>query len=443
MSSQFQLLKQPRFRPFFLTQMFGPLNVNAFKTAFITLLTFRAGTMTTLDPRMLATMLPAVFVLPFFLFSATCGQLADRHDRARLALFSKRFEFTIALIAGAGFLLSNFWLLVAALFLSGAQTTQFAPVKYAYLPQHLEEHELTGGNGLVEASTFVCILAGQIAGAWLASTGNAGLIALTLLALSGAGWLSARNIPASPPPDPDLRVSWNPAVATAAILRVARDDRNLWWLLLAIAWFWFYGATMLAQFPVYTKGVLGGSEQVYILLLCVFSVGVGVGSLVCEKLSRGRIEAGLVTVGALAMALPGFDLYLATPAAALIHDGNAAGFLQHGPHWRMLLDIALIGAGGGLYVVPLYALMQARCAARHTARVISASNILNAGLMFLSSLISLALLRAGLDIPQIFLALALATLVVGAMLVRRMPAFGVRFLALMRGRAQHRLDEAQ
>lgn len=440
MSSQFQLLKQVRFRPFFLTQMFGPLNVNAFKTAFITLLTFRAGTMTTLDPRMLATVLPAVFVLPFFLFSASCGQVADRHDRARLARLSKQFEFAIALLASAGFLMSHFGLLVLALFLSGAQTTQFAPVKYAYLPQHLNEHELTGGNGLVEASTFVCILAGQVAGAWLASVGDPWLVSSTLLVLAGAGWLSAQGIPPSPPPDPALRVNWNPFTATTAVLRLARSDRALWLLLLAISWFWFYGATMLAQFPVYAKTVLRGSEAVYILLLCVFSLGVGVGSLVCEKLSRGRIEAGLVIAGALLMALPGLDLHLATPATAPAYDGSARGFIQSGAHWRMLIDIALIGAGGGLYVVPLYALMQARCTPRHTARVISASNILNAGFMFLSSLLSLALLKAGLDIPGLFLLLAFGTLAVAGLLMWRMPDFAGRFVACLRGRAVHGQD---
>lgn len=440
MSSQFHLLKQARFRPFFLTQMFGPMNVNAFKTAFITLLTFRAGTMTALDPRMLATVLPAVFVLPFFLFSATCGQIADRHDRARLAKLSKRFEFAIALLASAGFLLSHFWLLVFALFLSGAQTTQFAPVKYAYMPQHLDEQELTGGNGLVEASTFVSILTGQIAGAWLASTGDPWRVSSALLLLAAAGLLSARGIPPSPPPDPGARVDWNPLTATAAVLRIARGDRMLWSMLLAIAWFWFYGATVLAQFPVYAKGVLGGSEAVYIVLLCTFSVGVGIGSLICEKLSRGHIEAGLVTVGALFMALPGLDLYLATPARALAYDGSATGFLQHRTHWRMLFDIALIGAGGGLYVVPLYALMLSRCASRLTARIVSAGTVLNAGFMFMSSLVSLQLLKAGMTIPQLFLLLALGTLVVCGLLLMRLPEFAGRFVAWLRGRPLHDAD---
>lgn len=442
MSSQFQLLKEVRFRPFFLTQLLGPLNANVFKTALITLIAFRAGTLTGLDPKMLATALPGLFVLPFFLFSATCGQLADKYDRARMARLSKAFECVIMLLAAWGFVVGSFTALVIALFLMGSQIALFGPVKYAYLPQHLREHELTGGNGMVEAATFVSILAGQIAGAALASAGDMLHIALSLCTIAIAGWLFSRGIPDSPPPDPALRVDWNPLGATASVIRFARGDRGLWLSLLGIAWFWFYGAVMLAQFPVYTQTVLAGSEQVYILILCVFSVGVGAGSLLCEKLSRGRVEAGLVPIGALGMTLCGLDLFLATPPAALAYDGSATGFLLHPTHWRMLADIALIGAAGGLYVVPLYAMMQARCNPQHTARIIAASNILNAGLMFISSLICLALLKAGLGIPHLFLLLALATALITLRLCASVPEFWARCLLWLMTRTLYRVDAA-
>lgn len=430
MSSQFQLLKQRKFRPYFLTQMFGPLNINAFKTAFITLLTFKSDLA---DASLLVTALPAIFILPFFLFSATCGQLADRYDRAQLIRFSKQFEFAIAVLASIGFLISSFWLLVAALFLSGVQTTQFAPLKYAYLPQHLSEQELTGGNGLVEASTFVSILLGQVIGAWLVSTGHLWLVSLTLLLLAGAGWLSAQSIPASPAPDCELKIDWNPVTATISILQVARNDKVLWGVLLAISWFWLYGATMLAQLPLYTKNVLGGDEPIYIFLLCVFSVGVGLGSLICEKLSRGHVEPGLIILGALLMALPGFDLYIATPEKSLAYEGTVLSFLTLGTHWRMLIDIALIGAGGGIYVVPLYALMQFRCTPRYTARIIAGSSIMNAGFMFLSSLICVALLKAGLSTPQLFLILAISTALVLIILLFKMQGLASNFIYWLRG----------
>lgn len=428
MSSQFQLLAQSRFRPYFLTQLFGPLNINAFKTAFITLLTFKSGLVDTLDLNLLVTALPAVFILPFFMFSATCGQMADRYDRAQLIRTSKQFEFCIALLASIGFLLSYFWLLVLALFLSGVQTTQFAPLKYAYLPQHLKEHELTGGNGLVEASTFVSILVGQVIGAWLVSTGNLWMISITLLLLAGAGWYSAQGIPASPAPAPELQIEWNPITATASILRLVRSDKVLWNLLLAISWFWLYGATMLAQLPLYAKNVLGGNESIYILLLCVFSIGVGLGSLICEKLSRGHVDPALITLGALFMTAPGVDLFINTPEKSLLYDGSIISFLKLWPNWRMLIDIALIGAGGGIYVVPLYALMQSRSAPSHTARIIACSSIMNAGLMFLSSLICLALLKAGLNTPELFLALALGTTVIMIFLFGQINGLATSFI---------------
>lgn len=434
MSTQYQLLKQRRFRPYFLTQLFGPLNVNAFKTAFITLLTFNSGQMTDLNPSLLVTILPAVFILPYFFFSATSGQLADRYDRAQLIRISKQFELVISLMASIGFLFSYFWLLVIALFLSGAQTTQFAPLKYAYLPQHLNEHELTGGNGLVEASTFVSILIGQVIGAWLVSAGNLWSIPLALMILSIAGWLSSLNIPTSPPPAPNTLIDWNPITATRSVLSVAREDKILWRLLLAISWFWLYGATMLAQFPMYTKLVLGGTESIYIVLLCMFSLGVGLGSLICEKLSRGHIHTGLITLGALIMALPGIDLYFATMNLTSIYDGSLLGFLSVIPHWRILLDITLIGTGGGLYVVPLYALMQSRCEPKYMAQVIATSSILNAGFMFSSSLLSLFLLKIGFNIPQLFLLLAIGTIIIATLLLLKMQGFATSFLILIRGR---------
>lgn len=440
MSSQFHLLKEVRFRPFFFTQLLGALNDNVFKTALITLLTFRAGSITDVSPALLATVLPGVFILPYFLFSATCGQIADKYDRAMLARLSKVIEITVMALGAIGFVAASLPALVLALFLMGTQSTLFGPVKYAYLPQHLNDSELVGGNGLVESATFVAILVGQILGAWLVGVTDAWGLSIAVLLLAVAGWWTSRGIPRSPAPEPDIRVDWNPLTSTRDNLRFARGNRTVWLSLLGISWFWFYGATLLAQFPVYASTVLGGGESVFILLLAVFSVGVGIGSLLCEKLSGGRIEIGLVPFGAIGLTLFGIDLYVATPAAALPGDGSVAAFLQHAAHWRMLLDIALLGSAGGLYIVPLYALIQTRCEKSHAARVIAANNILNAGFMVASAGISLLLLQAGLDIPQLFLVAALFNAAVAVFIYALVPEFLLRFVVWLLIHTVYRLD---
>jgi 1-acyl-sn-glycerol-3-phosphate acyltransferase len=440
MSSQFHLLKEIRFRPFFMTQLLGALNDNVFKTALITLLTFRAGSITDLSPALLATVLPGVFILPFFLFSATCGQIADKYDRARLARITKLLEIVVMALGAWGFIAASLPALVLALFLMGTQSTLFGPVKYAYLPQHLKDGELVGGNGLVESGTFLAILGGQIFGAWLVGNSSAEGIAAVVIALALAGWWYSRGIPLSPAPEPAMRLDWNPLSATRDNLRFARGNRTVWLSLLGISWFWFYGATLLAQFPVYASDVLGGGEGVFILLLSVFSVGVGAGSLACEKLSGGKVEIGLVPFGAIGLTLFGIDLFFATPSVMPAYDGSVAGFLQHAAHWRMLIDIVLLGAAGGLYIVPLYALIQTRCERSHAARVIAANNIVNAGFMVGSALVSLLLFKAGLDIPQLFLATALFNAAVAIYIYTLVPEFLLRFVVWILVHTVYRLD---
>lgn len=440
MSSQFHLLKERRFRPFFLTQLLGALNDNVFKTALITLLTFRAGGITDVSPALLATVLPGVFILPYFLFSATCGQIADKYDRAMLARLSKVIEIAVMGLGAIGFVAASLPALVLALFLMGTQSTLFGPVKYAYLPQHLHDGELVGGNGLVESATFVAILLGQILGAWLVGVTDAWGLSAAVLLLAFAGWWTSRGIPHSPAPEPAMRIDWNPASSTRDNLRFAVGNRTVWLSLLGISWFWFYGATLLAQFPVYASDVLGGGENVFILLLAVFSVGVGTGSLLCEKLSGGRIEIGLVPFGAIGLTLFGIDLFFATPSAPLPGDGSVSAFLKRAAHWHMLIDIALLGAAGGLYIVPLYALIQTRCEKSHAARVIAANNILNAGFMVASAGVSLLLFEAGLNIPQLFLVAALFNAAVATFIYALVPEFLMRFIVWLLVHTVYRLD---
>jgi 1-acyl-sn-glycerol-3-phosphate acyltransferase len=443
MSSQFNLMREQRFRPLFFTQFLGAFNDNVFKTALITLVTFRAGQLTTLDPKMLATLLPGLFILPFFLFSATSGQLADKLEKSRIARAVKVFEIGIMLLAGWGFLTNSLWQLVAALFLMGLHSTLFGPVKYAYLPQHLKPSELTGGNGLIEMGTFVAILLGEVLGVLLATLPQHGLYtSVTVVGLALLGWAASRGIPLTPAVDPQLKVDWNPVTATWETLRFARSNRTVWLSLLGISWFWFYGATLLAQFPTYAKENLGGDESVFILLLALFSVGIGVGSLLCEKLSGDKVEIGLVPFGAIGLTLFGVDLYFASPDAASTAGRHFTAFLAERANWRLLVDIVLLGLFGGFYIVPLYALIQTRSEKSRQSRVIAANNVMNAFFMVISALVSMLLFALGLSIPQLFLATALFNAVVALYIYSLVPEFLMRFMVWLLIHSVYRLKKS-
>ncbi|HQN64717.1 MAG TPA: MFS transporter [Methylophilus sp.] len=405
MSSQFELLKEQRFRPFFFTQFLGAFNDNVFKTALITLVTFHTATLTQISGEKLATILPGVFILPFFLFSATAGQIADKFEKSQLIRFVKLFEIGIMLFASAGFFLRNLWLLSLALLMMGLHSALFGPVKYSYLPQHLKENELIGGNGMLEMGSFVAILLGQVLGAWLANASNF-TMSLIVIGLAVLGYLSSRGIPYSAPSDDSLKVKWNPVIETWVNLKFAWNHQVIWVTLIAISWFWFYGAVLLAQFPVFAKNVLHGDESVFVLLLSVFSLGIGVGSLMCEKLAKGRVELGLVLFGGIGMALFGLD-FAHTGAMLTIPSGanfNYQSFLFYDfVCHRLLADVVLVGIFAGFYIVPLYTFVQTAGLKSHQSRLIAANNILNAFFMVVSAAFSVWLFSYGLNIPQLFL----------------------------------------
>ena len=442
MSSQFQLLGERRFQPFFFTQFLGAFNDNVFKTALITLVTFRAGQLTDIDGKTLATLLPGLFILPFFLFSATSGQIADKFEKSAVARAVKVFEIGIMLLAAWGFLTSSLGPLVGALFLMGVHSTLFGPVKYSYLPQHLKPEELVGGNGMIEMGTFVAILVGEILGAWLATSSfGPGLTSAVVLGVAVAGYWVSRSIPLSPAADPGLKINWNPLMEAWNNLSFAHGNRTVWLSLLGISWFWFYGATVLAQFPSYAKEVLHGDESVFILLLAVFSFGIGLGSLLCEKLSGHKVEIGLVPFGAIGLTVFGVDLYFATPSAPVAAGvWTWAGFLGQSAHWRLVADVVLLGLFGGFYIVPLYALIQTRSEKSHQSRIIAANNILNALFMVVSALVSMVLFQLGLSIPQLFLATALFNAVVAIYIYSLVPEFLLRFIVWILVHSIYRLD---
>lgn len=430
MSSQSHLLGKRRFLPLFITQFLGALNDNVLKNALVVLLTFQAATWTSLKPEMLANLAAGIFILPFFLFSATAGQLADKVDKAWLARLAKILEIGIVLVAGAGFLLHSLTVLMVSLFLLGLQATMFGPVKYAILPQHLREEELVGGNALIEAGTFVAILLGTLLGGLLAgSAGATGMITFAGLAIAVAGYFASRAIPVALPPAPDLIVNLNPIGETWRNIRFARENRTVFLSILGISWFWLYGALFLAQFPAYTKNVIGGGETAVTLLLAVFTFGIGAGSLFCERLSAGRVELGLVPFGSIGLTLFGLDLAFASPSGPISHETlGAMALLAQPTTWHILADLVLIGIFGGFFIVPLYALVQQRSSAEHRARVIAANNIFNALFMVTGALAAALLLGCGLSIPALFATAALCNAAVALYIYGLVPEFLVRFL---------------
>lgn len=441
MSGQFGLLKQKRFAPFFATQFLGAFNDNLFKNALVVLLTFQAARWTTLRPELLANLAAGIFILPFFLFSATAGQLADKYDKAMLARLVKVLEMAIMGVAAAGFFLTSLPVLMGALFLLGCHSTLFGPVKYAILPQHLREEELVGGNALIEAGTFVAILIGTLAGGLLAgSVAHPAWIAVGGFVVALAGYLTSRGIPAAPAPAPELKVNLNPLSETWRNIAFARENRTVFLSILGISWFWLYGALFLAQFPAYGKFVLGGGESSVTLLLATFTVGIGVGSMLCERMSGKHVEIGLVPFGSIGLTLFGLDLYFASPtglAGAAPHELLA--LLAMPAVWRVLFDLLMLGMFGGFFIVPMYALVQLRSSPEHRARIIAANNILNALFMVVGALGAAALLGEGLSIPALFGLGALLNAAVALYIYGLVPEFLLRFIAWLLVKAVYRL----
>lgn len=440
MSSQFKLMRERRFLPFFLTQFLGAFNDNFYKNALVVLLTFQAAQFTTMAPGVLVNLAAGLFILPFLLFSATSGQIADKYEKSRLIRFTKLLEIVIALLGALAFAFGSLALMLLALFLMGTQSAIFGPVKYAILPQALEEQELVGGNALVESGTFVAILVGTIAGGLaIALPDGARWVSLGMLLLAVAGYLTSRAIPVAAAADPGLRVIWNPVSETWRNIQFTRRNRTVFLSILGISWFWFYGAVFLSQFPGYASGVLGGDARAVTLLLAVFSVGIGVGSLLCERLSAGKVELGLVPFGSIGLSLFAFDLWWASPVATAATPLPLGQLLAYGHVWRVLIDLLLIGVFGGFFIVPLYALIQSRSEPSHRSRIIAGNNILNALFMVVAAGMGAGLLAAGLSIAQIFLVTALLNACVAIYIYTLVPEFLLRFIVWLLVHTVYRL----
>ncbi|MDO8287278.1 MAG: MFS transporter [Rhodoferax sp.] len=428
--NQFALLRQRRFAPFFWTQFAGAANDNLFKFAFTVMVTYQLS-VGWLPPAMAGLVIGALFILPFLLFSATAGQLTDKYDKTLMIRFVKNLEIAIMAIAAWGFVTDQVAILLLCTFLMGVHSTLFGPVKFALLPQVLNERELTGGNGMVEMGTFVAILMGNVVGGLLVAIPNVGheTVAVACVAMAIVGRVVAGFIPKAPATDPGLTINWNPISETLRNLKLAHGNLVVFRSLLGISWMWFFGAVFLSQFPSLAKEVLHGNEQVASLLLVVFSIGIGTGSLLCEVMSRRHVEIGLVPLGAIGMSVFAVDLYFASSGLPASEVMGLSAFMVQPAHWRVMADLALLSLFAGLYSVPMYALIQLRSQATHRARIIAANNILNALFMIGSSVIAGALLKSGFTIPQIFLFTGLANAVVAFYIFMLVPEYLLRFVA--------------
>jgi hypothetical protein len=442
--SQFRLLGERRFGPFFGVQFLGAMNDNVFKQALVILLAYQTSSFTTMSSDTLQNLAQALFVLPFFLFSATAGQIADKYEKSGLITVTVAIELACMVLGAVGLLTQNLALLLAALFLGGVQSTLFGPVKYAILPQHLRETEIVGGNGLVEMGTSIAILAGMIYGGWMVTQPGWGLwgVAVSAMAFSAAGIALSRLIPKAPAADPELRINWNPLTETWRNLAFTRRNRTVFLSILGISWFWFYGSMFVTQFPNFSKNILAADEHVVTLLLVVFSIGIGVGSLLCERLSGHKVEIGLVPFGSIGLTVFGIDLWLAASSHIAHGPVTLAAFMRDPGHWRLLADLALIGLFGGFYIVPLYALIQTRSEPSHRSRIIAGNNILNAVFMVAAAALAIGLFQAGLSIPQLFLVTALLNAAVALYIYSLVPEFLMRFIVWMLIHSVYRLQKA-
>jgi len=442
--SQFRLLGERRFAPFFGVQFLGALNDNVFKQALVILLAFQTTSFTSLRSDTLQNLAQALFVLPFFLFSATAGQFADKYEKSRLITLTVAIELGVMALGAVGFFTKSLELLLLALFLGGVQSTLFGPLKYAILPQALHETELVGGNGLVETGTSVAILVGMMLGGWLIIQPGWGVtgVVLTTLAVAAAGIALSRLIPKAPAADPGLVIDWNPVTATWRNLRFAAHNRTVFLSILGVSWFWFVGSMFVTQFPNLAKNVLGATESVVTLLLVVFSIGIGIGSLLCERLSGHKVEIGLVPFGSIGITLFGVDLFLAAAGHTRLSAVGALEFARNPAHWRLLADLGLIGLFGGFYIVPLYALIQSRSEPAHRSRIIAANNILNAVFMVAAALIAIGLFQAGLTIPQLILVTALFNAAVALYIYTLVPEFLMRFMVWILIHSIYRLKKS-
>ena len=426
MANQFQLFKRRRFSAMFFTQFLGAFNDNVFKQALILVLTYTAASQLGVEVSILNNLAAMLFILPYFLFSALAGQLADKFEKSKLTRFTKLLELSIMVIAAVGFVFEWYALLFVALFLMGTQSTFFGPIKYAYLPQAMQGDELVGANGLFQMGTSLAILLGMIiAGVLTQVPQPLYWISATVLVVAVLGYFASRSIPTMPAMQPDLKVNWNIFTTSVSTVRYLYSLRFLFFVILGNSWFWFYGATFLTQTPEFSKVILHGDESVVIFLLTLFSVGVSIGSLLCKRLTKNQVSLRLLPFGIAGLSIFAIDLYFSLSGLSVDVNSETligvGGLFEIAGSWRVFVDLFFLGFSGGLYIVPLYASMQAYAPKSHRARIVGANNIFNAIFMVGSAIFSIVVLNSlGMALPQLFLVTGLLNLVFGVFLYTKL-----------------------
>jgi len=428
--NQFDLLKEKRFLPFFITQSLGALNDNVFKNALVILIAYSAAEKMNFDSSILVNLAAILFILPFFIFSAVAGQLADKFEKSKTIRIVKLAEIGIMVLAIVGFYINSIPWLLFVLFLMGFQSAIFGPIKYGFLPQHLHTEELTGGNALIEMGTFLSILLGTILGGILIALDSNSILylSITIMSISILGYLSSRPIPLTPAVAPEIKINWNIFRESYRNIKFCSQNKTVFLSILGISWFWFYGAVFLTQIPNYTKGTLAGDESVATLFLTAFSLGIGIGAMICERLSAGRVEAGLVPIGAFGLSFFAYDLFLANQSSGLTPIYDYQQFLASDGSWRVLIDASLIGLFGGLFTVPLYSLIQKEGDKKHMSRLFAGLNIMNAFFMVLSGAFAIIILQSGFTIPELFMLTSTVNILVAVYIFTKAPEFIFRFI---------------
>lgn len=442
--SLMSVFKLKRFLPYFCTQALGAMNDNVYKNTLLLIVAFMAPQAMSISSDVVINLAAALFILPFFLFSAHAGLIADKVEKSSLIRKLKLLEVGLMSLAAAAILLQQIEAMLLLLFLMGTQSAYFGPVKYALLPQHLKPEQLVQGNALVELGTFVAILMGTlVAGVLIGLAQGTLYAAILIITLSCLGYLAARQIPPAPANDPSIQIRFSPIKQSVAVVKTAKQQKAVFLSILGISWFWFLGATYLTQFPNFAKIYLQAEPAVVSILLALFSLGIGLGSMLCSKLSKGNIELGLVPIGSIGLTVFSANLLFSMPDITLLtaQSQSAMQFLQNADNWPVMINLALIGLSGGLYIVPLYAMVQSRTAKQKMAQAIAANNILNALFMVGSAIFAIVCLSVlELTIPQLFGIMAIMNALVAIYIYQQVPEFTLRFMVWILSHTLYRVN---
>ncbi|MFL2481680.1 MAG: MFS transporter [Woeseiaceae bacterium] len=432
--NQFTLLTQKRFAPFFCTQFLGAFNDNIFRNGLIILLTFKGIEVFGLNASQIANVAGALFILPYFLFSAIAGQIADKYEKSILIKSTKLLEIILMVTATFVLLTENYSFLLFILFLMGFQSSLFGPVKYAYIPQKLKLNELIGGNALVESGTYIAIILGLVVGGLAVSIGqeNDYPLASLLLLMAILGYFFSCKIPNTEPTDPTLKINWNIFSEIKKIIGFSKEKDRIFLYIIGISWFWFYGSVITLQIPAYTINILMGDESLTTFLLATFAIGIGIGSLACERLSKNQIELGITPIGAIGLSLFTLDLYFFSSNLNIVTPMNIKLFLSHLSNWRLILDLIMIGTFGGIFSVPFYAAIQEQAEKKFLSRIIAANNIINAIFMVSASLLAISILSLGVSIPEFFALISVLNIFLMIIMHFNSKIFLERFLCILK-----------